>query len=126
LQFAKSGRLREHQIRVLSAGADRLQVILKACAEFLPAGSAFSRPLGGMNLWVELPKHLDTGDLLSRAQAAGVTYLPGKHFEVSRSHANALRLSFAGLAKEKIEEGLFLLGEVFSGEFAAQPAEAMV
>jgi 2-aminoadipate transaminase len=126
LQFAKFGRLRVHQSDMLSAGTERLQAILRACGRFLPAGSTYSRPQGGMNLWVELPEHLDASELLARAQAHGVTYLPGRHFEVSRSHANALRLSFAGLRKEKIEEGVALLGEIFSDEFAAQPAEAMV
>jgi len=126
LQFAKSGRLREHQEKMLSAGAERLRAILRACEQFLPVGSTYSRPQGGMNLWVELPEHLDAGELLARAQAAGVTYLPGRHFEVSRSHANALRLSFAGLCEEKIGEGVALLGEVFSNEFAMQPMEAVV
>jgi 2-aminoadipate transaminase len=126
LQFANTGRLREHQHNMLSAGAERLRAILRACGEFLPAGSSYSRPQGGMNLWVELPEHLDTAEMLGRAQAAGVTYLPGRHFEVSRSHANALRLSFAGLQKEKVEEGVALLGEVFSNEFISQPMEAVV
>jgi 2-aminoadipate transaminase len=126
LQFAKSGRLREHQKGMLLAGAERLRAILRACGQFLPAGSSYSRPQGGMNLWAELPEHLDTAELLGRAQAAGVNYLPGRHFEVSRSHANALRLSFAGLQKEKIEEGVALLGGVFSNEFAPQPMEAVV
>jgi 2-aminoadipate transaminase len=126
LQFAKSGRLAVHQTNMLSAGAERLQVILRTCSQFLPAGSTYSRPQGGMNLWVKLPEHLDTAELLVRAQAVGVTYLPGRHFEVSRSHANALRLSFAGLAKEQIEGGVALLGEVFSSEFAPHMAEAMV
>jgi DNA-binding transcriptional MocR family regulator len=126
LQFAASGRLAEHQQVMLSAGAERLRAILQACERFLPAGSTYSKPQGGMNLWVELPEHLDSGELLGRAQAAGVSYLPGRHFEVSRSHGNALRLSFAGLAKEQIEEGVALLGEVFSGEVAPQLAEAMV
>jgi 2-aminoadipate transaminase len=126
LRFASSGRLREHQQNMLSAGAERLRVILQTCGKFLPAGSTYSRPEGGMNLWVELPEHLDAGELLGRAQSAGVTYLPGRHFEVSRSHANALRLSFAGLSEEKIEEGIALLGEVFSKEFAPLPMEAVV
>jgi DNA-binding transcriptional MocR family regulator len=124
LRFAASGRLAEHQKSMLSAGAERLRSILRACGEFLPAGSRYSRPQGGMNIWVELPEHLDAGDLLGRAQAAGVSYLPGRHFEVSRSHASALRLSFAGLQKEKIEEGVALLGGVFSG--ATEPVEAVV
>ena len=104
LQFAKTGRLRTHQTNMLSAGAERLRAILRACGQFLPADSTWSRPQGGMNLWVELPEHLDAGDLLARAQAAGVTYLPGRHFEVSRNHSNALRLSFAGLAKTRFRK----------------------
>ena len=126
LRFADSGRLRVHQQNMLSAGAERLRAILQACGRFLPAGSTYSRPEGGMNLWVELPEHLDAAEMLGRAQAAGVTYLPGRHFEVSRSHANALRLSFAGLSEEKIAEGVAVLGEVFSNEFAPLPMEAVV
>ncbi len=126
LQFANTGRLNEHLKVVLLAGAERLQATLQACAEFLPAGSTFSRPQGGMSLWVELPEFLDAASLLSRAQAAGVDYLPGRHFAVSRNHSHALRLSFAGLTKEKIEEGIFILGKVFSGQITAQPAVAVV
>jgi 2-aminoadipate transaminase len=126
LQFANSGRLREHQEHMLSAGAERLRAILRACEHLLPPGSTYSRPEGGMNLWVSLPEHMDAGELLSRAHAAGVSYLPGRQFEVSRSYANALRLSFAGLQTDKIEEGIALLGEVFSNEFVTQPMEAVV
>jgi 2-aminoadipate transaminase len=79
-----------------------------------------------MNLWVQLPEFLDAGELLARAQASGVSYLPGKHFSVSRNWSSALRLSFAGLSTQQIEKGVSLLGEVFSGEMAAQPALAMV
>jgi 2-aminoadipate transaminase len=126
LRFHESGRLAAHQKGMLLAGAERLRAILRACGRLLPAGSTFSRPQGGMNLWVQLPEFLDSGDLLARAQASGVTYLPGKHFSVSRNWSNALRLSFAGLSTQQIEEGVALLGTVFSGEMAAQPALAMV
>jgi DNA-binding transcriptional MocR family regulator len=126
LQFLESGRLAAHQKSMLLAGAERLRAILRACGQFLPAGSTFSKPQGGMNLWVQLPEFLDAGELLPRAQASGVTYLPGKHFSVSRNWTSALRLSFAGLSTQQIEKGVALLGEVFSGEMAAQPALAMV
>jgi 2-aminoadipate transaminase len=126
LRFQESGRLAEHQKSMLFAGAERLRAILRACGQFLPAGSTFSRPQGGMNLWVQLPEFLDAGELLARSQASGVNYLPGKHFSVSRNWSNALRLSFAGLSTLQIEQGVSLLGEVFSGEMAAQPALAMV
>ncbi len=85
-----------------------------------------------MNLWVELPDELDASDLLPRAQAQGVAYLPGKYFAVSRTHSNALRLSFAGLPADRIERGVRILGTSFSRELEAarsrdrEPVPAMV
>jgi 2-aminoadipate transaminase len=125
LEFAETGRLEAHRARVLEAGAQRLAATLDACREFLPAGTRWSRPEGGMNVWVRLPAPLDAGELLPRAQREGVAYLPGRYFEVSRRQAGALRLSFAGLAPEQIRKGLEILGRVAAAEIenAAQGAE---
>ncbi|HEY1205326.1 MAG: PLP-dependent aminotransferase family protein [Bryobacteraceae bacterium] len=132
LRFAVSGRLKEHRARILAAGAERLAAVLEACQRWLPAGSHFTRPQGGMNLWVRLPEPLDAGDLLARAQREGVSYLPGRYFEVSRREPGGLRLSFAALPPEKIRAGLAILGKVFSSELARarlerhEPAPAVV
>jgi len=113
LRFAESGRLEEHGRRVRAEGRERLEAVLAACAEHLPEGSTYTRPEGGMNLWVRLPEPLDTGELLPRAQREGASYLPGCYFEVSRRHRSSLRLSFASVAPEKIRAGLAALGRVF-------------
>ena len=63
-----------------------------------------------MNVWVRLPAPLDAGELLQRARKEGVAFLPGRYFAVARPEPGALRLSFAGLAPEKIREGLAVLG----------------
>lgn len=131
LEFAESGRLEAHHGRVLEAGAERLAATLDACRRHLPQGSRWTRPEGGMNLWVQLPEPLDAGELLGRAQREGVAYLPGRYFAVSRLEPGALRLSFAGLAPERIRQGLAILGGIFAGELqrarqAFEPAPAMV
>lgn len=133
LRFAESGRLEAHRERVLAAGGGRLRAVLAACERYLPPGTYFTRPRGGMNLWVRLKEPLDAGELLGRAQREGVSYLPGKYFEVSRHDPGALRLSFAGLAPEKIRIGLGILGRIFSEELERmrayehyEPAPAMV
>src|SRR5262249_19547496 len=46
-RFAESGRLAAHRQRVIEAGAQRLRAVLRACEEFLPAGSRWTRPQGG-------------------------------------------------------------------------------
>lgn len=132
LRFAESGRLEAHARRVRAAGAERLRAVLEACERHLPPGASFTRPEGGMSLWVRLPEPLDAGELLGRAQAAGVSYLPGRYFTVARHEPGALRLSFAGLPPEKIGAGLAILGDLFSSELARarlerfEPAQAMV
>ena len=116
---------------MLEAGAARLAATLEGCRRYLPAGTRWTRPEGGMNIWVRLPEPLDAGDLLSRAQKEGVAYLPGRYFAVSRLEPGALRLSFAGLTPEQIGAGLEVLGRIVTGELESvsrvlEPASAMV
>ncbi len=101
LRFAESGRLEEHRERMLIAGRERLRAALEACAAFLPSGAKFTRPRGGMSLWIELPATLDAAELLPRAEREGVNYLPGKFFAVSRPQPNGLRISFAGMTPRR-------------------------
>jgi len=131
LEFAESGRLEAHRARVLQAGAERLAATLDACRRYLPANARWTRPQGGMNVWVRLPEPLDAGELLPRAQKEGVAYLPGRYFAVSRLEPGALRLSFAGLTPDQIRSGLAILGRIVASEIEAasgnfEPASAMV
>jgi 2-aminoadipate transaminase len=116
LVFAESGRLRTHLQGMLREGAARLEAVLDACQRSLPEQTAFTRPQGGMNLWVRLPGLIDAAALLPHAAERGVTYLPGSYFSVSRSETNALRLSFAGLPPAQIRDGLAVLGQVLQQE----------
>ncbi|MDQ2944971.1 MAG: PLP-dependent aminotransferase family protein [Acidobacteriota bacterium] len=116
LRFAESGRLAAHRTRMLEAGRDRLQTALRACQTYLPESATFSRPRGGMNLWVRLPAPLDTGELLLRCEREGVTYLPGRFFGVGNIQSGSLRISFAGLAPDRIEAGIAVLGNIFRSE----------
>ena len=113
LRFAESGRLEQHRQRMLVAGRERLRAVLDACEKYLPAGAKFTRPRGGMSLWIELPEWLDASELLPRAEREGVTYLPGRYFAVSRPQPNGLRISFAGMTPEEIRSGLAILGRIF-------------
>jgi len=116
LRFAESGRLAAHRERMVTAGRQRLQAVIAGCERHLPAGARFTRPQGGMNLWVRLPEPLDASELLPRAHNELVSYLPGRYFAVSRHEAGSLRLSFAGLPPDRIEKGLAVLGRLFGEE----------
>jgi 2-aminoadipate transaminase len=116
LRFAESGRLGEHRRRMIESGRERLHAALDACEKYLPAEARFTRPRGGMSLWVTLPAPLDSGELLPRAEREGVTYLPGRYFAVSHPQSNSLRISFAGMTPDQIREGIAILGRIFKEE----------
>ena len=119
LRFAESGELTRHLERTRVAGAEKLSCVLEACARFLPEGSRFTRPSGGMSLWVEMPAPLLTESLLRRATQRGVDFLPGHYFSARRPHARAFRLSFGGVSPAEIVQGLKILGEAACAELAS-------
>jgi 2-aminoadipate transaminase len=130
LEFLESGRLEAHRRRVLEEGAHRLAATLEGCRLNFPAGTRWTEPQGGMNIWVRLPAPLDASELLPRARKEGAPFLPGRYFAVGQPDPGALRLSFAGLTPEQIRSGLAVLGRIVNSELeAAQntaPAPAMV
>jgi 2-aminoadipate transaminase len=134
LRFAESGELAHHLERTRQAGKDRLHAVCEACSRYLPSGTRWTRPQGGMSLWVELPAPLRAESLLLRARERGIDYLPGSYFSSGEAgHSRALRLGFGGLSPVVIRRGVQILGEVASEELAAyspstglEPAMALV
>jgi 2-aminoadipate transaminase len=124
LRFAESGELARHLERSRAEGSERLQAALQACARFLPAGSTWTRPEGGMSLWIELPPSLTAENVLERCEQNGVTFLPGPLFSTRRAHRRGLRLSFGGLTPQHITRGLQILGEAAARELAALDADS--
>jgi 2-aminoadipate transaminase len=86
--------------------------MLEALEAHLDGVATWSRPTGGLFIWVRLPEAVNTTQLLEAAHAAGVTYLPGTNFSPEGKGANYLRLSFAYLSPEKIREGIAVLAHV--------------
>jgi DNA-binding transcriptional MocR family regulator len=131
LRFAESGKLTAHQARVVAAGKEKLRAVGEACRRSL-RDCAWRLPAGGMNLWIELPAGLDAVSLRGLAQQAGIDYLPGRWFAISRSLDSGLRLSFAGLEPDEIHRGIEILGSLVRQALesrnsrAAQPAFALV
>jgi 2-aminoadipate transaminase len=95
--------------------------MLEAMEEHLHGVVTWSRPQGGLFIWVRLPEGVNATQLLEVAQAAGVTYLPGAHFSPEGRGANYLRLSFAYLSPENIREGIAVLARVIK---TVQPLKA--
>jgi DNA-binding transcriptional MocR family regulator len=99
-----------HIARLCDAYRDRRDAMRDALATAVPAGSTWSRPDGGMFVWVRLPGEVDTAALLPLALAQDVAFVPGAAFYPARPDRATLRLSFTTYGPERIAEGMARLG----------------
>ena len=89
-------------------------VMLAALERAMPAGARWTRPEGGMFLWVTLPEGFNSADLLQRAVERQVAFVPGAAFHANGGGENTMRLNFSHAAPERIEEGVRRLSEVIA------------
>jgi 2-aminoadipate transaminase len=100
-----------HVTRVAGVYRERRDAMLAALPGVLPEGSVWTRPEGGMFLWVRLPEPYDTTALLPQVVRHDVAYVPGAPFYAAPPDRTTLRLCFVTQTPEEIEEGLRRLGK---------------
>ncbi|MGS4885239.1 aminotransferase-like domain-containing protein [Roseibium sp. MB-4] len=101
--------------KVRAAYRARRDAMLAALENHMPEGTRWTRPEGGMFVWVELPEGTDAAGLLKQAvETAKIAFVPGKAFFADGSGSNTLRLSFSATTPEKINEGISRLGALIS------------
>ncbi|WP_087723696.1 aminotransferase-like domain-containing protein [Pandoraea sp. PE-S2T-3] len=86
-------------------------LMLKCLAQFMPDGVSWTRPAGGMFLWVTLPEQIDSAHLFEDALKLGVAFIPGASFHAISPQANTLRLTFATATPTEIETGIARLAD---------------
>jgi DNA-binding transcriptional MocR family regulator len=91
--------------------------MLKALAAHMPAAASWTRPDGGLFVWVTLPPGTDGAALLKRAVSeARVAFVPGHAFFADGGGRNTLRLSFSMPTPAMIETGIARLGKLLATE----------
>lgn len=99
--------------RVYGARRDHM---LAALAREMPAGVTWTKPEGGMFVWLTLPKGMDGAELLAKSlQSERVAFVPGRAFFADGSNGNTLRLSFSCADEAAIDEGIKRLGRLIRG-----------
>jgi 2-aminoadipate transaminase len=123
-ETARGGFLDRHVRRLRDAYRARRDAMLAALARHLPPGVRWTRPQGGLFLWVTLPSTLDAATVLAEALAAKVAFVPGASFHARGGGAATMRLNFSYCTPEVIEEGIRRLGAVLGRHFSGRAATA--
>jgi 2-aminoadipate transaminase len=96
----------------------RRDALLDALAEYFPPQAEWTRPAGGLFIWVTLPSFIDTTDLLARALRENVAFVPGEAAYLDGRGRSSMRLNFSGVDEDTIREGVRRIGEVVAEQVA--------
>ncbi|MFY9288745.1 MAG: PLP-dependent aminotransferase family protein [Alphaproteobacteria bacterium] len=111
LHDVASTMMEKHVDRILAVYKERRDAMLKALDTHMPKGVSWTKPEGGMFVWMTLPEAIDGAELLRRAiDEIRVAFVPGSAFFADRSGRNTIRLSFSLNDPPMIEEGMKRLG----------------
>lgn len=113
-EVVKDGFLNDHIPTIRALYAKQCDAMLAALSEFFPPEARWTKPEGGMFIWVTLPSHIDSMELLQAAIAQHVAFVPGAPFYANAPEANTMRLSFVTVSPERIRAGVATLGRLIA------------
>jgi 2-aminoadipate transaminase len=110
--YFEESRWRDYVESLTEIYRDRRDTMLDALAEFFPPQADWTKPHGGMFVWVTLPDFIDTTDLLARALRENVAFVPGAGSYLDGRGHSSMRLNFSAVDGDDIREGIRRIGEV--------------
>jgi len=115
-EFLRRGYFSKHLAKMRKVYASRLNALDEALRKYMPAETRWTRPEGGMCMWLELPPGFDASELLIHAKERGLLFAPGRYFFVQSHLPNTLRLGFANLDEKELTRGVVTLAELLRVE----------
>ena len=109
LELVRSGLEAEHLVTIRRTYRERRDAMLAALERHLPVDFTWTRPAGGMFIWVTMPRGGDARKLLAAAVDRGIAFVPGDAFYPGDPDPRTFRLNFSNAAPDIIERGVTLL-----------------
>lgn len=115
-EVARDNFLDEHVKLIRRVYRERRDVMLNSLAQYFPPEVTWTRPQGGLFLWVTLPEGADAQKLFESAVKENVAFVPGDCFYAPNGHREAgkrqMRLNFSSAPPDQIQEGIRRLSVV--------------
>ena len=115
-EFLESGRLDENLVKSISLYKGKRDLLLGLLERHMPDGVRWTRPEGGLFLFLTLPEGFEAVKFYDKALDAGVAYVAGEFFHPDGNGKNTMRLNFSFMSEERIAEGVKLLAELLGKE----------
>ncbi len=111
-EYLKRGLLPKQIESICKLYRRKLAIMLDALKQYMPKGVRWSKPKGGLFLWIELPKRMSANDLFPKAVENGVAYVVGSAFHCDGAGQNTMRVNFSYPSEQQIVKGIQRLAEM--------------
>jgi 2-aminoadipate transaminase len=91
---------------------ERCMMMRNAIETYFPSETKWTRPEGGLFLWVELPETINAREVFEDALREKVAFVTGAAFFANAPRHNFIRLNFSNQQPEMIEEGIRRIARV--------------
>jgi 2-aminoadipate transaminase len=120
-EYLKTGKLYGVIEHTRTLYRDKRNFMVEMLEKYMPKrfDLTWTKPEGGLFLWISLPTYINTEDMLQKAVAQKVAYVVGSAFYFDDPEHNAMRINFSYSSKEQIEEGVKRLAKVIVSEIEA-------
>ncbi|MBL7189136.1 MAG: PLP-dependent aminotransferase family protein [Phycisphaerae bacterium] len=118
-QYLADHDIDEHILKIREVYKNQRDLMISSIEKHFPEEVEFTRPEGGMFLWVTLPESISAIRLFDLAGGEDVAFVPGSAFYVDEGGRNTLRLNFSNSDGGQIEEGIERLAKVIKELLAA-------
>jgi DNA-binding transcriptional MocR family regulator len=126
-EFIRDGGYDHHLRRLRAALKTQAHQMADAVARYFPAGCRLSLPQGGLMLWIELPRHVDSREVFALARLEHIGVAPGAAFSISRRFDHFIRLQYGDPWSPALDAAIRKLGQIVmrlaERPLTAQPRE---
>jgi 2-aminoadipate transaminase len=111
-EYLRRGLLSRQIEKIRKLYGRKLEVMLNALEQHMPKGVKWSKPKGGLFLWIKLPKKMSANDLFPQAIKNKVAYVVGSAFHCNGKGQNTMRINFSYASEQQIVEGIQRLAKM--------------
>ncbi|NIP44680.1 MAG: PLP-dependent aminotransferase family protein [candidate division Zixibacteria bacterium] len=117
-EYIMAGHLDSHIELIKEAYSKRRDVMINTMANEFPQEVKFTRPEGGLFLWITLPEGISATEVFDKAVDAGVACVPGLPFYPHGDNDQSFRVNFCHASEDNIVEGIRRLASVLHKELS--------
>jgi len=127
-ELLKRGLLEKQIEKIIVAYKEKRDYMLDRLETYMSGieGIKWTKPKGGLFLWITLPEHLDSTEMFMTAVEKKVAYVVGSAFDPEGADRRTMRLNFSFATMEEIDKGIQRLAEVIKEKLLQKEVDSPI